>query len=346
MFDAYSGTIEILIFVNQHLNRMNNYSRRIKMKFKLTLIALIILSLIALLVSGCAAPSSGTKAVEANTYNKILVAATFYPLYDLTKSIVGDKGEVYSIVPAGVEPHDYEPRPSDLKKLNLADAFVTLGLEFAELEQDLVDTGNPGVKVISASKRISLLQSIQEGVVEKGDKLVTTGLDSHIWLSPKNAQQMVLNIMTELANIDSANAEYYLNEGQKLVEGLKSLDQEFTIGLVSCQKNVILVNHNAFTYLGRDYGFDIISIQGLEPEVEPTPQQLVRLIEEAEEHDLKYIFYEELVDPRIAQTIAKEVDAQVLELNPLEGTADNSATYISQMKKNLKNLKIALGCEG
>lgn len=308
--------------------------------------SLIIIALIGLLVvASCSVPQKTTQQAVQN--EKISVATTFWPLYDLTKSVMGDKGIVYSIVPAGVEPHDYEPNPGDLTKLSDSDAFVIMGIEFAEFEEDLRNV-NPNAKIISASTGISLLKSEEEEEHEEEEAEEEehghTGEDPHIWLSPKNAQKMALNIMVGLVEANPANAEYYLQNGQKLIDNLKALDQEFKEGLASCDKDVILVNHNAFSYLGRDYGFSTIEISGLEPETEPTPKQLAELIEEAEEHNIKYVFYEELVDSRIARIIAEEVGAQTLELNPLEGTSDPSATYFSLMRENLANLEVALEC--
>ena len=278
---------------------------------------------------------------------KLTVVATFYPLYDLTRSIVGDKGTAYSIVPAGVEPHDYEPSPSDFEKLESADAFVTMGIEFEEFEQKLIDARND-VKVISASAGIPLLKIRAGTDIEiAGTELnedVHQGIDSHIWLSPVNAQKMVLNIMEGLIKADPANGDYYLERGQTLINDLKLLDSEFKGGLASCKKEIILVNHNAFSYLARDYGFRTIEISGLEPEAEPTPRQLAELIDQAKKNNLKYVFYEELVDPRIAELIAREVGAQTLKLDPLEGTTDSSATYLSLMQGNLRNVEVALEC--
>ena len=264
---------------------------------------------------------------------ELTVAATFYPLYDLTKSIVGDKGTVYSIVPAGVEPHEYEPNPSDLQKLSDADVFVTMGIEFAEFEKELGEV-HPTAEIIAASTGISLLKAEDEHATN----------DPHIWLSPKNAQKMALNIMTGIAEADPQQKEYYLRQGQQLIDDLNALDMEFKESLASCTKEVILVNHNSFSYLARDYGFKTIAISGLEPEAEPTPQQLAELVTEAKKHSIKYVFYEDLIDPRVAKTIAEEVGAETLKLDPLEGSADPSATYTSLMRKNLLALQLALEC--
>src|SRR3989344_2654780 len=179
-------------------------------------IYLIIIALIGLLVvAGCSAPQKTTEQTVQN--EKISVATTFWPLYDLTKSVMGDKGIVYSIVPAGVEPHDYEPNPSDLTKLSNSDAFVIMGIEFAEFEEDLGSV-NSNARIISASTGISLLKSEEKEEHEEGegeDEHGHTGKDPHIWLSPKNAQKMTLNIMMGLAETNTANAEYYLQSGKK-----------------------------------------------------------------------------------------------------------------------------------
>ncbi len=310
----------------------------------ITLIGLIILT-------GCAATQQTT--TETTT-----VAATFYPLYDLTKSIVGDQGTVYSIVPAGVEPHSYEPNPSDFQKLNDADIFVTLGVEFEEFEEDLVDAVNPNVKIIPAATGIKLLKMDEEHEDEHGeeeddhhdeheedadDHHHHSGEDPHIWLSPKNAQKMVNNIVDGLTKADPTNSQHYQQNGKQLIAELETLDQDFKTKLGSCKKDTILVNHNAFSYLAHDYGFTTIEISGLEPEAEPTPKQLAKLIEEAEEHDIKYVFYEELVDSRVAKTIADEVGAEVLALSPV--ASDLSISYSQLMRQNLQNLEIALECQ-
>ncbi len=281
----------------------------------------------------------GCSANQANplTNNKSLaVAATFYPLYDLAKSIVGDYGTVYSLVPAGAEPHDFEPKPSDIQQLNRADALVILGTGFAPFEDTFTESIIGQVQVISAGKGVSQI---------KTDPLeAASRLDPHIWLSPKNAKIMAANIINGLSMIDFENANYYVENGNNLIEQLEKLDVEYKQGLTNCKKEVILSSHNSFSYLGRDYGFRTKSISGLEPETEPTPNQIKQLINLAKAENIKYILYEELVDPRVAEAIASETGASLLELSPVEGTTNPADTYITIMQKNLQKLKLALEC--
>ncbi|MBS3136599.1 zinc ABC transporter substrate-binding protein [Candidatus Woesearchaeota archaeon] len=293
---------------------------------KTILIVLIIIALV-----GCS-----PKITESN---QIVVASTFYPLLDLTRNIVGEKGIVNSIVPSGIEPHDYEPTPRDVQKLNSADAFVIIGIEFEQFESSLINSVNPSIQIIPASTGIALLPSTDDHEEDE------SGNDPHIWLSPNNAQVMTTNIMTGLIAADPDSAENYKKNGMALIEQLKLLDAEFKEGLAECRKRIVLVNHNAFAYLAMDYEFDVISISGLEPEAEPTPQQLAELVDRARENDIKYVFYEKLVDPKVARTIAKEVNAETLELNPLEGSSDPSDNYLSLMRQNLENLRKAMECQ-
>ena len=291
-----------------------------------------VLALITLLVA------AGCSVQKESQSNEIIVAATFYPLYDLTKNIIGDKGAVYSIVPAGSEPHDFESTPGDIRRLHDADAFITMGVEFAEFEDKLFASVPPSVIIIPAGQDIQQLKA-------NDDEEIIGGMDPHIWLSPKNARKMAVNIMNGLVQVDPANSEYYLKNGQKVIDDLNVLDAEFKDGLTNCKKDIILVGHNSFSYLAGDYGFKTLYLGGLEPEEEPTPQQLAGLVKAAEENDIKYVFYEELVDPRVSKTIAQEVGAQTMVLSPLEGTANPNDSYFTLMRQNLHNLEVALECQ-
>lgn len=168
--------------------------------------------------------------------------------------------------------------------------------------------------------------------------------DPHFWMSPKNVIEITNTITNALAKADPENASYYITNANTYKQKLLELHNDFEVGLANCEKDEIITTHAAFAYLGRDYGFEQIPIFGLSPDHEPSPSQIIKLIEEAKHHGIKHIFYEELVDPRVAQTIASEVGAEVLVLNNIEGSKDGKG-YIELMTQNLDNLKIALQCE-
>jgi zinc transport system substrate-binding protein len=298
------------------------------------------------MVFGC----TGAQVQQNNT--KLQAVASFYPVYDITKAVGGDLVEAISLVPSGVEPHEYEPTPKEIENLNNAEVFVILGTNFAEFEHDLEHSMEGKLKVINAGEGVFLInaseeeheeEEIDEGHAEE-DEQSHSGTDPHIWLSPKNMIKMSQNVRDGLVESDTKNAENYKENADAYIVKLQALNTEYKNGLSNCKKDVILVSHRAFGYLARDYGFEQIAISGISPESEPTPQEMATLVEEAREHDVKYVFYEELVDPRIAQTIASEVNATALELNPIEGTKNPGEDYFSLMRKNLANLKLALEC--
>ncbi len=297
---------------------------------------LSVLSILLLFLLSCNSTPPSTSNSEDTT--KLHISATFFPLYDLTKSIAGDKGIVESVVPANIEPHDYELTPVDIRKVTTADVFVTMGISFAQFESSLIASIPSSVVIIPAAKDIGI-EFISSSKDQNKAKI-----DPHVWLSVKNAKQMAQKIAEGLMQVDTKNKEYYEKNVLQLQNELTALDNEFTKGLAQCKKNVLLVNHDSFSYLARDYGFTTIHISGLEPEVEPTPLQIKRLIDEAKKNNLSYIMYESLVDPRIAKTIESEVHAEILELNPLEGADNPEDTYVTLMRKNLNNVRIALEC--
>lgn len=279
------------------------------------------------------------------------VVATFFPVAQAASAVVGDTATVVTVVPPGTEPHGYEPSPSIIRDVDDARAFVTLGVEFAQFETSLAQATR--APIIDASAGVELLDV--EGH-DHGDEEQTeernedehaeehAGKDPHIWTSPKNMAKMVDNIATQMAAIDPQRAAVYERNAQQYKRELDALDASYREGLASCRTRTILVNHQAFSYLAREYAIKQVAITGLEPESEPTPQQIRAIIDQARAEDIKYVLMEDLVDPRVGQTIALEAGTKTLTLNPGEGTSDPAATYISIMRDNLAVLRTAMEC--
>ncbi len=299
----------------------------------------LIILISATLLAGCTTQNNTPQS------EKLKVVATFYPFYDITKNIGSEKIELSSIVPpsSGVEPHDYEPTSKDIINLNTSDVFITTGTEFAEFEDQLIKSLDKKVFVINASEGIEQIPA-NEALNEEDHIFVN---DPHIWISAKNAQKIAQNIADGLAKADPKNAEYYRQNASAYIEKLKELDMEYKTRLSNCRKSTILTSHAAFGYLARDYNFNQIALLGLSPESEPTADQIKKIVNEARKYGIKYIFYEELVDPKVSEIIAKEVGAQTLLLSPIEGLTnkDSTETYISKMRGNLANLEVALECQ-
>ncbi len=271
--------------------------------------------------------SFGCVSEKPSNPDSALIMSSFFPVNEMVKGVGGDKFSYVSLVPSGIEPHDFEPTSGDLRKLSSAKAFFAIGLNFSPFEEKAKENTNSYFEI---SKNVETIS--------------TNGkTDPHIWLSPKRMKVIVDNIRSYLSNLDPENAQKYSENAVSISQKLDTLDRKFQRELAFCNKSIILTSHAAFGYLASDYNFTQIGISGLDPETEPTPSQIRELIDITKREKIKYIFYEDLVDPRVSQTIASEAGVDVLELSPLEGSSDNK-DYFQMMEDNLENLKLALEC--
>ena len=298
------------------------------MKRKIT-ITLITFILFFSFITGCVE--------QPRESGKIRVVATFYSLYEFSNRIGGERAEVSSLIPAGVEPHDWEPKTNDIIKVESAQIFIYNGAGFEPFVENMLGRTEPGkLTVVDSSKGIELIKT--QGAT-----------DPHIWLDPLLAKQQVENIEEAFVKTDPENSEYYRANAKVLKQELDDLHEEITRELAPARKRVFISSHTAFSYFAKRYNLEQIAIAGLSPEIEPSPAQIVEIVKLARENGVKYIFFETLVSPRLSEIIAKEVGAQTLVLNPIEGLTENEIkqgkNYFTLMRENLKNLKIALEVE-
>lgn len=295
------------------------------------IIYILTLTIIAFGLSACAPLKPAAPVKEGNPI-KISVAASFYPLYFLAAEIGGDRAEVFSVTPAGTEPHDYELTPNEMMKIENSRLLVINGSGFEAWGEDIFKNIDPRETV----------------AVRAGDGLPGDGSDPHFWLSPVLAGQMADNILAGFIKADPAGAAYYEIRAADLKNKLSALDAEYRAGLAGCAKKVIITAHAAFGHLAAAYGLEQKAIAGLSPESEPSPREMAAIASFAQANGVEYIFFESLVSPKLAETIAREAGAKTLVLNPLEGlTAEEIAAgqdYLSEMRRNLSNLRIALQC--
>ena len=300
------------------------------------------------LVAGCSPAADKTE-----EKGKLSVYASFYPMYDFAQKVGGDRVEVHNMVPPGTEPHDWEPAPSDIANLEDADVFVYNGAGMEHwVDKVLASLGNKELVAVEASKGLALLEGHDEhegeeehaGEVEEEHE--GEEHDPHVWLSPKNAKQEMANIKEALVKADPANKDYYEQNYQKYAAEFDALDKEFREALSPLPDKDIIVSHQAFGYLCADYGLNQVAIEGLSPDSEPDPARMAEIIDFTKEHQVKVIFFEELVSPKVAQAVADATAAETEVLNPLEGLNDEQQAagedYFSIMRQNLEVLKIAL----
>lgn len=291
------------------------------------------------LLAGCVA-NTEKKAVEkpkeeAEKVKKLNVYASFYPMYDFAMKIGGDKVEVKNMTPAGTEPHDFEPSTTDMKGLSTADVFIYNGDDMEHwVKSALKSVDNKNLEVVKASTPIQLQKT-------KDDKM-----DPHTWLSIRNSIKEIAVIKDAFIKKDPTNKEYYEKNHEAYRKKLEDLEATYSKELANHKGKPIVVAHEAFGYLCKDYDLKQIAIDGLSPDSEPNPAKMKEIIKQVKDNKISVIFYEELVDPKVAKTIADETGAKAMELNTLEGLSKDELKegkdYISVMKDNLKNLVYAL----
>jgi zinc transport system substrate-binding protein len=269
---------------------------------------IVLTASILVAVTGC---GGGEAASEAGTS----VVAAFYPLAWAAERIGGDTVSVTNLTPAGTEPHDVELSARDVERIREADLVLYLGHGF-----------QPAVERAADADAVDLLD---------GQSL--DGTDPHVWLDPIRFAGIARRVGTALGRPVGP-----------LERDLSALDARFREGLADCARREIVTSHAAFGYLADRYGLEQIAITGLSPEAEPTPRELERVIADVREHRATTVFFETLVSPRLAETVARETGAATGVLNPIEGlTSEQLAEgedYLSVMRENLAALRQALGC--
>ena len=282
--------------------------------------SIIILGLVTAFLLGAGAGCRGSG--PSSSHGKEKVVAAFYPLAFAAKEIGDGNVDVINLTPAGAEPHDLEVSPRDVADVRTADLVLLLGHGF---QPQLEDAAGGGKKVLR------LLDTPGLNRFPNGDP--------HVWLDPLRYALIVKRIGTALHA--SAQAE-------RLVARLRALDLEYRRGLAHCARREIVTSHEAFAYLGQRYGLRQIAITGLSPEAEPAPQDLRNVVELVRRTHATTIFFETLVSPRIAETVARETGAKTAVLNPIEGLKpgeeQRGEDYFSIMRSNLAHLRVALGC--
>ena len=291
---------------------------------------------------------------------KPVVVATLFPVVDFARAIAGDCAEIVPLLPPGAEAHSYAPTPADMLRLSHARLFLYVS--------DHMETWAPGlvadapatllVRAVAPESEAHCDAEAEEHESEASgepghdggcghDHL---GLDPHVWLDPLRAQAMADRIATALAEADPVHAAAYRTNAADLQARLMELHAEIEIGLADCQgRTLICGGHFAFGHFAERYGLKHLSpYAGFSPNAQPSPRALAELVRTLRELGTTAIFYEEILDPKLARVLADEVGAQLLPLHSMHNMtpADlaSGATYFTLMRRNLENIRQGLGC--
>ena len=270
----------------------------------------------AALVTGCGVSSGKGK-----------VVAAFYPLAYAAERIGGPSLPVENLTPAGAEPHDLELAPKAVGRIQTADVVLYLGRGFQPAVSKAVEQAR--------GKRVDVLQGLPLRRAAGEDDGLSA--DPHVWLDPVLFAQIARRIGRVLGKPST-----------DLRRDLGRLDREYSTGLRTCERREIVTSHAAFGYLAARYHLRQVPITGLTPESEPSPQELARAVQVVRRTRATTVFFETLLSPRLADTVAREVGARTAVLDPIEGLTaaeeKKGLDYLSLMRKNLAALRKALGC--
>ncbi len=306
--------------------------------------------LICCLVASMALLAGCGSAEKSDDEGKMKVLATIYPVYDVAKHVGGDRIDLHLLVPPGAEAHSWEPTVSDLKEIGTAKVFMYNGAGLEPTEKFLQEDIIRDTLVVEMAKGIDLLHGHHHHDAHEhhadGHEHHADGheheVDPHIWLDPMNVYKQVDTAVAAFSKADPANAAYYEENGAKYKEELAQLDADFRTALADLPNRHIVVAHEAFGYLAHRYDLEQLGIMGVAADAEPTPERMARIIDFVREHNVKTIYSETLVSPRLAEAIANEAGAKVLVLNPIEGLTTEQVNknydYIALQRENLATL--------
>ncbi|MCU1587207.1 MAG: scbA [Frankiales bacterium] len=283
---------------------------------------LLVLPLVLALLSGCSGDGKGFRTADG----RLEVAAAAYPFAWLAEKVGGPDVHVTNLVKPGTEPHDIELSPSQVVLVRRA-ALVVYLKGFQAAVDDAVAGDKEGLDLGTVIKQIGS----------------GTSKDPHIWLDPARMETAASAIGRRLAALDVKHARDYQLRAVGVVAGLRAVHVSMQLLLAHCARREIVTSHSAFAYLAERYGLVQHGISGLTPDAEPSPGKVAEVADFARQHGVTTIFFESLVDPKVAQTVASEIGAKTAVLDPIEGVKAGD-DYLKVMLRNAQTLHVALGC--
>jgi zinc transport system substrate-binding protein len=270
---------------------------------------------------------------EATSGDLPTVAASFYPLAFVAEQIGGGDVRVVNLTSPGVESHDLELTPRQVAEIAAADLVV--------YERGFQPSVDEAVDQNAGDARVEVTE-----VVPLEDEHGDLAGDPHVWLDPTLLARIADAVADGLAAAVPASADAFRERAEALVAELADLDEEFSTGLGQCERNVVVTTHEAFGYLAHRYGLEMVGISGLSPDAEPSPARLAEVGEVIADEGVTTVFYERLVSPAVAETLADDLGVVTAVLDPIEGLTDETEDedYFTLMRANLGALEEANGC--
>lgn len=286
------------------------------------------IAVVLLLLLGC----NSEHKVEKS--KKLQVFTTIYPYYDFATKIGKEKVDVYSIFPAGADPHGFEPSAKTIAKVMNCDVFIYNGLDLEPWLNNLLT--NMGDKVPLLVNASDLVEKIK-----KGDQF-----DPHIWLDLVNDLKIANGIKDALVNKDNLNKSFYEENFAKLKQKIENLNSQFQDKIANLKSKKLVTSHAAFAYFAKRYGLEQVPVAGIDSHEEPSAAHMVNLVKFIKENKIRTIYVEPMTSKKLTSVIAKEANVETLTLNPL-GTLTleeqkSGKDFFSVMEENFNSIVIGL----
>lgn len=274
------------------------------------------------------------------------MVAAFYPLAYAAEQVLGDQADVVNLTPPGTEPHDLELTPAQVAQISEADLVLYVPGFMPALDEAIAQQASD--TALDVTTGIDLLPADHTDAHGPDAAAGTTASDPHVWLNPANMTVIGKNIsdrMTGSGAPAGINAEAVAKSTAAFGAAMQKLTDEYTAGLATCRSRDLVVSHEAFGYLAQAFDLTQIGISGLSPEAEPSPARVAEVADLVKSKGITTIYYETLVDPKVARTVAQETGAQAAVLDPIEGLRPGATgDYTSLMRQNLATLRAGQGC--
>ncbi len=294
-------------------------------------------------LTALAACSSGTDSDDAAA-DTLSVVVSAYPLQFAAERVGGDAVTVTNLTPPGAEPHDVELTPKQIASIGAADLVLYIGGFQGAVDDAVAQEG--GDRSLDVGAGLTTLPPTEDAIaeaVEEGEPAPVG--DPHIWLDPTLMADIAGAIEQRLSALSQSDSAAFSQNLAALQSELSDLDRDWEDGTRNCESRDLVVSHEAFGYLGQRYDFTQVGLSGLDPEAEPTPARLAEVADFVVANDVTTIYFETLVDPAVAETIAAETGASTAPLDPIEGVLDGSDDdYLSLMRDNLAEVVTGQRC--
>ncbi len=320
----------------------------ISVKAPVRVLGAVLTAAVLLLAAACGGSRSTG---EARQPGQLTIVAAFYPFQFVAERVAGAHASVTSLTAPGAEPHDLELTPKQVASVTTADLVIYEKSFQAAVDEAVAQSENPHVLDTATVVPLVPLDQAANGDDHAPDESAEdhdqAGLDPHVWLDPVNMIMITDAVRDQLITIDPQHASDYRAHADDLDRQLRALDKQYRNGLATCRLREFITTHAAFGYLARQYDLEQVGINGLSPDSEPSPARIAEVQQIAQRLGVTTIFYETLVSPAIAQSIAGDLGLKTDVLDPIEGITEASrgGDYLAVMTSNLNALRAANGCQ-